>query len=38
MPCPGGTLWNTDISGCDWPKRVVTLRRNADVVLNANYM
>jgi len=21
MQCPPGTLWNTDISGCDWPKR-----------------
>lgn len=21
MSCPPGTLWNTDISGCDWPKR-----------------
>lgn len=36
MACPPGTLWNTDIRGCDWPKKV-TLRRNVDVFLNANY-
>jgi hypothetical protein len=36
MACPPGTLWNTDIRGCDWPKKV-TLRRNVDIFINANY-
>ena len=26
MSCPPGTLWNTDISGCDWPKRRASFR------------
>ena len=27
MKCPPGTLWNVDITGCDWPKKQFSFRQ-----------